>query len=60
MEGFVMAGKAFCVVEDLRKFAERNKGKTVNEVMRMRKLEEAEAKQYGMGVEEFRKNIKRR
>ena len=59
MIGLRFAGKAFCVVEDLRQFAEQHKGKTVNEVIRLRKLEEAEAEQFGISVEEFRKIIKK-
>ena len=58
MNGFIMAGKAFCVVEELRQFAEEHKGMTVSEVLKKRKLEEAEAKQFGISVVEFRKIIK--
>lgn len=59
MKGFMMAGKAFCVVEDLKRFAEEHKGITVSEVLKKRKLEEAEAKQFGISVENFRKIIKK-
>ena len=66
MDGFVIAGKAFCVCEDLRMFAEKHKGKTLNEVLRERRLEEVEAKQFGMtltwkSLGEYRKymNIKK-
>jgi AraC-like DNA-binding protein len=54
MDGFIITGKAFCVVEDLRQFAEQHKGKTLNEVLRKRRLEEAEAKQFGMTPSEYR------
>lgn len=59
MMGLQIAGKAFCVVEELRQFAEQHKGKTVNEVLRLRRLEEAEAEQFGMSVEDFRKFLKK-
>ena len=42
MDGFNMNGKAFCVVEDLRQFAEKHKGKTVSEVLRERRRERLE------------------
>ena len=56
MNGIRIAGKAFAVFEDLRQFAEQNKGKTVAEALAGRKssLEQAEAKQFGMTVEKFR------
>ena len=60
MKGFVITGKAFCVVEDLRRFAEEHKGKTLREVLLKRRLEEAEARQFGVSVEEFRRIIERR
>lgn len=47
-------GKAFCVVEDLREFAERHKGQTVAEALRQRRIEEEEARQFGMSVDEYR------
>ncbi len=50
MDGFKMSGKAFCVVEDLRRFAEAHKGKTVAEALkekRREKLIAAEEKQFG-------------
>lgn len=40
MEGFIIAGKAFCVCEDLRQLAEQHKGMTVDEVLKQRKQEE--------------------
>ena len=62
MEGFMASGKAFCVVEDLKRFAEEHKGITVAEFLRKRKeekIEIAEAKQFGVSVENFRKIIKK-
>ena len=62
MEGFMASGKAFCVVEDLKRFAEKHKGITVAEFLRKRKeekIEIAEAKQFGVSVENFRKIIKK-
>lgn len=62
MEGFMASGKAFCVVEDLKRFAEEHKGITVAEFLRKRKeekIEIAEAKQFGISVEEFRKIVKK-
>jgi hypothetical protein len=62
MEGFMMAGKAFCVCEDLKQFAEQHKGKTVSEFLKQRKaerLEEAEAKQFGLSLEQYRKLMHR-
>lgn len=50
MDGFKMSGKAFCVVEDLRRFAEQHKGKTVSQALkelRLKKIVEAEEKQFG-------------
>lgn len=40
MEGFIIAGKAFCVCEDLRQLAEHHKGMTVDGVLKQRKQEE--------------------
>jgi methylphosphotriester-DNA--protein-cysteine methyltransferase len=40
MEGFIIAGKAFCVCEDLRQLAKQHKGMTVDEVLKQRKQEE--------------------
>ena len=60
MDGFIIAGKAFAVCEDLRMLAERNKGKTVAELLkeqRQHKLQQAEAKQFGLPVEEFEKRL---
>lgn len=54
MLGFKIAGKAYCVVEELRKLTEQNKGKTLKEVLLQRKIEAAEAKQFGIPVDEFR------
>lgn len=61
MIGFRMAGKAFCVVEDLRLFAEQHKGQTVAEALRLHRIEKAEAEQFGMSLDEYRKymNIKK-
>jgi hypothetical protein len=56
MDGFRIAGKAFCVVEDLRQFAEQHKGMAVAEWLKQRRLERierAEAKQFGMSELEF-------
>ena len=39
MDGFIIAGKAFTVCEDLRQIAEQNKGKTVAEVIADRRKE---------------------
>lgn len=39
MAGFFVAGKAFCVCEDLKQLAEENKGKTVADLMRERRAE---------------------
>lgn len=54
MDRLVFAGKAFCVVEDLRQFAEKYKGKTVQQALReirQKKLEETVKKQLEeMGV----------
>ena len=50
MDGFKIEGKAFCVVEDLRQFAEKHKGKMVAEVLKEKRRERliaAEAKQIG-------------
>lgn len=50
MDGFQMSGKAFCVVEDLRQFAEKHKGKTVSEFLkekRRERIEKAIAEQFG-------------
>jgi hypothetical protein len=61
MDGIRIAGKAFAVFEDLRQFAEQNKGKTVAEALageRKARLERAEAKQFGMTVEKFRGYVK--
>lgn len=57
MDGFIIEGKAFCVCEDLRQIAEQNKGKTVGEYLRQRRIEQNEAKQFGMTLEEYRKCI---
>ena len=62
MEGFMASGKAFCVVEDLKRFAEEHKGITVAEFLKKRiedQIEFAEAKQFGVSVENFRKIIKK-
>ena len=62
MEGFMASGKAFCVVEDLKRFAEEHKGITVAEFLKKRKedqIEIAEAKQFGVSVENFREIIKK-
>lgn len=62
MNGFMVSGKAFCVVEDLKRFAEEHKGITVAEFLKKRKedqIEIAEAKQFGVSVENFRKIIKK-
>ena len=50
MDGFKIQGKAFCVVEDLRQFAEQHKGKTVAEFLKEKRLERiiaAEERQFG-------------
>ena len=50
MDGFQIAGKAFCVVEELRQFAETHKGITVAEFLkekRREKLINAEERQFG-------------
>lgn len=60
MDGFMLAGKAFAVCEDLRLLAEKNKGKTVAEMLmeqRKHQLEQAEAKQFGMTEKEFKKQL---
>lgn len=54
MIGMRIAGKAFCVVEDLRQFAELHKGKNLAEFLQQRRLEEEEAKQFGMTLAEYR------
>lgn len=57
MNGIEVAGKAFAVWEYLRQIAELNKGKTVEEYLkeqRKARLEQAEARQFGMTVEQFR------
>jgi hypothetical protein len=57
MDGFVMAGKAFAVCEDLRLLAEQNKGKTVVELLNQHRRESlyaAVAKQFGVSVEELK------
>ena len=57
MDGLRIAGKAFVVFEDLKRFAQQNKGKTVAECLkeqRKARLEQAEAKQFGMTLETFR------
>lgn len=60
MDGFKMAGKAFCVCEDLKQFAAQHKGMTVAEFLKQRreeKLESEEAKQFGMTLTEYRRCI---
>jgi phosphoribosylformylglycinamidine (FGAM) synthase PurS component len=60
MDGFKISGKAFCVVEDLKEFAKQHKGKTVSEALkelRFKRIEEAQAKQFGMTVEDYRRFI---
>ena len=60
MEGFMMAGKAFCVCEDLRRFAQEHPNKSVSEWLKQRrkeKLEEAEAKQFGLSLDEYRRQL---
>lgn len=50
MDGLKIAGKAFCVVEDLRQFAEAHKGMTVAEFLkakRRERVEQAEERQFG-------------
>ena len=54
MLGFKITGKAYCVAEELKKLAEQHKGKTLKEVLLQRKIEEAEAKQFGIPVDVFR------
>ena len=57
MDGFVIAGKAFAVYEELRVLAERNKGITVAELLKKQRLERihnAEAQQFGVSVEELK------
>ncbi len=46
MDGITFSGKAFCVVEDLRRFAEKHKGMTVAEYLRLRKIQKAEEEQF--------------
>ena len=38
MQGFMIAGKAHCVCEELRAFAEKQKGMKVAEFLKRRKL----------------------
>ena len=38
MEGFRVEGKAYCVCEELRAFAERHKGMKVAEFLKLRRL----------------------
>lgn len=60
MDGFVIQGKAFCVVEDLRLFAEQHKGITMSEWLKQRRLEQverAEAKQFGMSEVEYKQYL---
>lgn len=45
MEGFRISGKVICVVEELRREAERCKGMKVGEWLSLRKTEKAKAKQ---------------
>ena len=50
MDGFKVEGKAFCVCEDLRQFAEAHKGKKVAEVLKEKRRERlvaAEERQFG-------------
>lgn len=51
MDGFIIAGKAFCVCEELRQFAKQHPNKSVAEwlkQLRIEKLEETEARQFGI------------
>lgn len=60
MDGFIIAGKAFCVCEELRQFAEQHPNKKVSEWLKQRreeKLEEAEARQFGLSLDEYRKQL---
>lgn len=57
MDGFKMAGKAFCVVEDFRQLTKQYKGMTVAEFLKLLRLEEAVAKQFGMTLAEYRQCI---
>lgn len=50
MDGFRIEGKAFCVCEELKQLAEQNKGKTVADLLRerrLKRLEKAEEEQFG-------------
>lgn len=56
MDGLKLAGKAFCVVEDLRQFAEQHKGKTVAEFLKAKRQEKviaAEEQQFGHKLKNF-------
>ena len=58
-----LSGKAFTVCEDLRQLAEQNKGVTVDEYLkeqRKNRLEQAIAKQFGLTVAEYRREIARK
>ena len=55
MIGEVFKGDIKDVCAELEREAKRCKGKKMGEWLRMRKLQEVEAKQFGMPVEEFRK-----
>lgn len=62
MEGFKMAGKVFCVVEELNQFANQHKGMKVAEFLKLRrqeKVEEAEARQFGMPLTEYRRCMRK-
>lgn len=47
MQGFKIAGKAFCVGEDLSRLADKFKGWTLDKFLRYCRLIEAERKQFG-------------
>ena len=47
MEGFRIAGKCFCVCEDLRRIAIAHKGWTVEQYLRLLKIEKVEKGQFG-------------
>ena len=55
MIGEVFKGDVKDVCAELKAEAQRCKGMTVGEWLRLRKIEQAEAKQFGMSVEEMRR-----
>ena len=58
MKGIVFKGDIKDVCAEIENAAQRCKGMTVTEYLRLRKLEEAIAKQFGVPVEVYRRWLK--